>query len=101
MSNGISAIRSAAHSGKLLLSVREAAKALAVCERTLWGMTQRGEIPCVRIGARKLYSVEMLRQWINYQLTRQEAACPLTAVSNDQLTRQQAVCTEAIADDSR
>ena len=50
---------------KLLLSAREAAKALSVCERTLWSMTQpRGPIPPVRIGNRCLYSTEALRQWI-------------------------------------
>jgi hypothetical protein len=53
---------------KLLLSAREAAKALSVCERTLWSMTMpRGPIPLVRIGNRCLYSTEALRQWIMKQ----------------------------------
>ncbi|MCL4190694.1 MAG: helix-turn-helix domain-containing protein [Thermoguttaceae bacterium] len=53
---------------KLLLSAREAAKAMAVCEKTLWSNTQpRGTIPCVRIGARVLYAVDDLRAWIEEQ----------------------------------
>ena len=35
---------------RLLVSPREAAKALAVCEKTLWNLRKRGEIPAVRIG---------------------------------------------------
>ncbi len=50
---------------KLLLSARDAAKALSISERTLWGLTApRGPIPCVRLGGRVLYSPESLRRWI-------------------------------------
>ena len=34
----------------LLVTAREAARALSISERTLWTLTQRGEIPCVRFG---------------------------------------------------
>ena len=34
----------------LLMTTREAARALSISERTLWSLTQRGEIPCVRLG---------------------------------------------------
>ena len=52
-------------SPKLLLTVREAAAALSVSERTLWGLTApRGDLPCVRVGARVLYSVDTLRAWV-------------------------------------
>lgn len=37
---------------KLLLTAREAAAALGICERTLWELTNRGEIPTVRIPGR-------------------------------------------------
>lgn len=51
---------------KLLLSVREAAAALSVCEKSLWSMTEpRGNLACVRIGRRVLYSVDDLRHWID------------------------------------
>jgi hypothetical protein len=53
---------------KLLLSAREAAAALGVCQKTLWVWTMpRGPIPCLRLGHRVLYSVESLRAWIEKQ----------------------------------
>jgi excisionase family DNA binding protein len=48
----------------MLLSTREAAKRLAISERTLFALTQSGQLPCVRVGTAKRYSVETLRQWI-------------------------------------
>lgn len=53
---------------KLLLSAREAAGGLAICEKTLWTHTEpRGTIPCVRIGARVLYDPRDLAAWIDRQ----------------------------------
>ena len=34
----------------LLMNARETAKAMAICERKLWELTKRGEIPHIRIG---------------------------------------------------
>jgi len=49
----------------LLLTIREAAESLSVCEKTLWNYTRpRGDLPCVRIGNRVLYDPEDLRRWI-------------------------------------
>ena len=45
----------------LLLTPRQAAKALAICEKTLWSLTKRGELPVVWIGRAKRYSVDVLR----------------------------------------
>lgn len=54
---------------RLLLDAREAAKALGICEKSLWNVTRpRGTIPCVRIGKRVLYSVADLQRWIDTQL---------------------------------
>lgn len=50
---------------RLLLRPPEAAKALAVSERTLWSLAQRGEIPRVRIGRAVCYSVDALRAYIS------------------------------------
>ena len=51
--------------GKLLLTPREAAKALSVCEKTLWTWTQpRGPIPAVRFGSAVRYSVAALSRFI-------------------------------------
>jgi len=49
---------------RLLVSPREAAKALAVCEKTLWNLTKRGEIPCLRIGRSVRYSLPALEAWV-------------------------------------
>jgi hypothetical protein len=53
----------------LALRPREAAKALGISARTLWGLTApRGPIPCLRIGrgTRKtvLYPVADLQAWL-------------------------------------
>ena len=49
----------------LLLTPRDAAKALSVCERTLYALTApRGDIPVIRVGTNLVrYSVEDLREW--------------------------------------
>jgi excisionase family DNA binding protein len=49
---------------QLLLTPREAAKALAVSERTLWQLTKDGTIPAVHVGRSVRYSLEGLRAWI-------------------------------------
>ncbi len=48
----------------LLISGREAAKLLSVCERTLYTLTKAGEIPAVRIGRAVRYSMDDLKEWI-------------------------------------
>jgi excisionase family DNA binding protein len=48
----------------LLLTAREAAQALAISERTLWTLTARGEITCIRIGRAVRYSAADLAAWI-------------------------------------
>lgn len=48
----------------MALSVREASAALGISERTLWARTKAGEIPFVRIGGRKLYRPEALRDYL-------------------------------------
>lgn len=48
-----------------LLTAREAAKLLAVCEKTLWALTKSGEIPVVRIGRSVRYDPRDLSRWID------------------------------------
>ena len=48
----------------LAMRPREAAKALGICERTLYALTKRGEIPVVRSGRLVRYSVEDLKTWM-------------------------------------
>mgnify|MGYP001287929504 CR=1 FL=1 len=54
---------------KILLTLREAAEALGISERTLWSMTApRGPVPVVRIGGRAVrYRVEALEQFARDQ----------------------------------
>ena len=46
---------------ELLLSTREAAKRLSISERTLFALTKSGQLPCVRLGMAKRYSVESIK----------------------------------------
>ena len=58
---------------------KEAAQALGICERTLWALTQRGEVPHLKTGKVVLYPVSLLRRWLEEQ-----AVCPLVkAIGGD------------------
>jgi len=48
----------------LAVRAREAAKALGISPRTLWTLSRRGEVPCLRLGRLRLYPVEQLRAWL-------------------------------------
>jgi predicted DNA-binding transcriptional regulator AlpA len=59
-------------SPSLALRPREAAQALGISPRTLWGLTTpRGPVPCLRIGHGKrqtvLYPVADLQAWLTRQ----------------------------------
>ncbi len=57
-----------ARSEKLLLTPREAAETLSVCEKSLWSLTApRGPIKSVRLGRSVRYSVDALREFISQQ----------------------------------
>jgi DNA binding domain, excisionase family len=47
------------------VSVKDAAKALSISERTLWQLTKDGKIPSVRAGKRVVYSVDALKAFVN------------------------------------
>ncbi len=49
---------------RLALRPREAARALGIGERLLWSITNRGEIPHVRIGRAIIYPTDALRGWL-------------------------------------
>ncbi len=52
----------------LALRPRDAARVLGVSPRTLWGWTNAGIVPCVRVGTGKrrtvLYPVADLQAWL-------------------------------------
>jgi len=55
----------------LLWTVREAAKALGVCEKTLWTMTKNGETPSVRIGKRGVrYALDDIKQFMAQKIEK-------------------------------
>ena len=51
--------------GQLLLTSRQAAEALQISERKLWGMKASGEIPYVLLGRSVRYPLADLQQWID------------------------------------
>ena len=56
---------------RLLLTAKEAAAALGVCEKTLWSLTDpRGPIRCVRIGRAVRYDPHDLSAWIEQAKSR-------------------------------
>lgn len=59
-----SALQKPASDERLLLSTRDAAKMLGISDRTLFSLTQSEQLPCVRIGSSKRYSIETLKKWI-------------------------------------
>lgn len=62
-----------------LLTAKEAAEVLAISTRTLWTMTNAGEIPCVRIGRAVRYDPEDLSRWI--QKKKRKSTGAITAAT--------------------
>jgi len=50
---------------RLCVSLAEAATMLGLSQRKVYALTQTGELPCKRVGRRVLYSVEILRRFVN------------------------------------
>ncbi len=55
----------------LLVDSREAARLLGVSERTLWGLTDAGELPAIYLGRAKRYAVGELEAFIQRRLDGQ------------------------------
>ena len=49
---------------RLLLTPRQAAKALSISEKTLYNYTKSGDIPVVRFGRCVRYAPDDLKRWI-------------------------------------
>lgn len=54
---------------QLLLRPNEAAKALAISERSLWQLTKENKIPHLRINRILRYDANALQQWIASRLS--------------------------------
>ena len=72
--------------GQLLLTSPEAATRLRISERTLWTLTDRGDIRCIRIGTAKRYPIGELERFVARQLLEQNTpvANPSVEVSANQ-----------------
>ena len=54
--------------GRLALRPRDAARAIGVSERTLWGLTNRGEgPPSVRLGSLTVYPLLDMICWLSHR----------------------------------
>jgi excisionase family DNA binding protein len=53
---------------KMLVSVEEAMSALSLGRSKLLELTYSGEIPSVKVGRRRLFSVDELQQWVTKRL---------------------------------
>ena len=51
----------------LLLSIKDAATALGICERTVWALVKKRQLPHLRVGRRLLFSRAALEAWIAQQ----------------------------------
>jgi excisionase family DNA binding protein len=56
--------------GNQLLTYREAAKFLHICERSLWQLVKDGLMPCVRMGRSVRFDVRDLRAYVDQQKER-------------------------------
>ncbi len=65
---------------ELLVSAPRAAKMMGLCEKTLWSMADRGEIPRVLIGRAVRYDPSDLAAWVaaNKSKTVGQAAAAIT-----------------------
>ena len=58
-----------------LKSIREVAEKIGLCEKSVWNVTApRGDLPCVKLGARTLYRDEDIDAWVESRVVRPTSA---------------------------
>lgn len=57
-----------------LITEKEAAKLLGVCERTVWKLRNENKIRCVKIGAAVRYTPEEIKRFINSQMNQDDGS---------------------------
>jgi hypothetical protein len=62
----------------LLVNTREAARLLGISARLLWTLTNRGDVPCVRLGGAVRYRPESLQRLV---ARREGKGCPAVEVA--------------------
>ena len=63
---------------KLLICESEAAKLLGISPRSLFSLRKSGQIPCVRLGGRVLYSPAALQAVIEARTSTVPLVCKIT-----------------------
>ena len=51
------------------VTYRDAARMLSVCERTVWGLVQSGELPALRIGKSVRIPVDALQRYVDERVS--------------------------------
>jgi excisionase family DNA binding protein len=64
----------------LLIKAPEAAKALALSERTLWSLAKKGELPSIKVNRAVRYDLADLRAWIERKKNPAQPATELVMV---------------------
>lgn len=54
----------------LALRAPEAARMIGISTRSLWTLTNRGDVPHVRFGRTVVYPIEQLRDWLSERAKR-------------------------------
>lgn len=58
-----------------LQNIREVAEQTGLCEKSIWnGTAPRGDLPCVKLGARILYRPADVAAWIESRVIRPASA---------------------------
>ena len=65
-----------------LLTPKDTAKLLAISQRKLWGLTNAGNIPHIRIGKSVRYAVQDLKNWIDSKRVSQASETQTNAIHN-------------------
>lgn len=52
---------------KLAYSVKEAAEAMGISTRSMYNLINREGFPTIKVGGRRLISVELLAEWVRTQ----------------------------------
>jgi len=65
---------------RLVLSIAEAAEALRVSDDLVYELTERGELPCLRLGRRKVIPARAIQLMVDAALDDFDPAIGLTSV---------------------
>ena len=83
---------------RLVLSIAEAAEALGVSDDLVYELTERGDLPCLRLGRRKVIPTRAIQLMVDAALEEFDPAIALNTISGAQSERfAPAILAEAAA----